>query len=155
MRKAYLLLLLIPFGSFIYFMDFSNPWLTDFETASKEAKESGKPILLYFSGSDWCGNCIKLKKEVLENGDFKDYASGHLILMQADFPRMKKNQPGEAIKKQNELLAEKYNSGGVFPRLILLNPEGKIIKTWDGYNTKPDVFINQLKGCGQSPDKTL
>jgi thioredoxin-related protein len=150
MKKSYFLVLIIPLAWFVYAMNFSNPWLTDFELAKKEAKESGKPILLYFSGSDWCGICIKLKKDFFEDESFKKYASDNLILVQADFPRMKKNQLNENEKKQNESLAEKYNAEGIFPHLLLLNPEGKVLKEWLGDpQVKPEAFIEQLKKCNQ------
>jgi thioredoxin-related protein len=150
MKKIYFIVLLIPIALFIYAMNFSNPWLKDFELAKKESKESGKPILLYFSGSDWCGICIKLKRDLFETQTFEKYASDNLILMQADFPRMKKNQLDEKEKKQNELLADKYNSQGVFPHLLLLNSEGKVLKEWLGDpKVKPEGFIEQLKKCKQ------
>jgi thioredoxin-related protein len=150
MKKSYFIILFIPLGFFIYAMDFSNPWLTDFELAKKESKASGKPILLYFSGSDWCGICIKLKKTLFEDENFQKYASDNLILMQADFPRMKKNQQEEETKKQNESLAEKYNAEGIFPHLFLINAEGKILKEWQGDpQVKPEIFIEQLKKVNQ------
>jgi thioredoxin-related protein len=156
MRKLYIFLLIIPMASFIYFIGYLDPWFIDFEAAKKEAKASGKPILLYFSGSDWCGTCIKLKKEVLDNESFKEHASSNLILMQADFPRLKKNQLDKSIKIQNESLAEKYNSAGIFPRLILISPEGTVIKEWNGYaNQKPEDLIDQIKGCKTTPPKSI
>jgi thioredoxin-related protein len=148
MKKIYLFLLLIPLGSFIYYISSTESWLINFEEAKQESKQTGKPILLYFSGSDWCGPCIKLKKEMFDSETFKEYASSHLILMQADFPRTKKNQPDKSTMAQNEALAEKYNTGGVFPRVLLLNGEGKVLKEWNGYiNEKPEVFIEHLKEC--------
>ncbi|MFL5729482.1 MAG: thioredoxin family protein, partial [Cytophagaceae bacterium] len=156
MKKAYFLLLLLPLGSFIYFMDFSDSWPNNFEAAQRESKVSGEPILLYFSGSDWCGTCMQLKKQVLDSETFQNYASENLILMQADFPRQKKNQLSNELKKQNETLAEKYNSNGIFPRLLLLSPDGKVLKDWQGYTgMKAETFINQLKGCGSTPQKTI
>jgi thioredoxin-related protein len=149
MKKIYFILLFIPMGWLMYSMDFSNPWITDFELAKMESRESGKPILLYFSGSDWCGICIKLKKNLFESEPFLKY-SENLVLMQADFPRMKKHQPEEKIKMQNEKLAEKYNAEGVFPHLLLLNAEGKVLKEWVGDpSLTPEGFIEQLKKCSQ------
>ena len=59
-------------------------------------------------------------------------ADTHLILVNADFPRSKKKQLDKDLKKKNELLAEKYNPDGKFPYTLLLNPDGKIIRSWDG-----------------------
>lgn len=121
-------------------------WMTDFDKAQKESKETNHPVLLYFSGSDWCGPCIKMKKEVLESSEFEEYADDNLVLVNADFPRMKKNMLSDEQTKQNEVLAEKFNSDGVFPKAILISPEGKVLKTWEGYQkTNPEDFISSIK----------
>lgn len=108
-------------------------WGDNLEAALADAKQNHKLVLLYFSGSDWCGPCIKLKQEVLETADFQDFSKEHLNLVRADFPRMKKNQLSKDQTAYNEKLAEKYNPKGKFPLTVLINPEGKIITEWDGY----------------------
>src|ERR1700744_541532 len=89
-------------------------WSGDFNAAKTEAAQKHKLILINFSGSDWCGPCIRLRKEILESGTFENYASDHLVLVRADFPRQKKNQPSKEQVKLNEALADKYNAGGKF-----------------------------------------
>jgi thioredoxin-related protein len=122
-------------------------WLVDFEAAQQQAKEGNKLILLNFSGSDWCAPCIKLKKDVFEQEPFKAYAQDNLILVRADFPRLKKNQLTVAQVKHNEKLAEKYNPQGKFPYTLLLKADGTVIREWDGYpGVSPDEFVNQVKG---------
>ena len=64
-------------------------WLTDFEAAKAKAKAENKPMLLDFTGSDWCGWCVKLDKEVFSKAAFKDYADAELVLVEIDFPRNK------------------------------------------------------------------
>ena len=124
----------------------STIWLTDFEQAKKQAKEHNLLILLSFSGSDWCAPCIKMKKEVFDSTPFQDFASEKLVLVNADFPRHKKNQLDKEQKSLNEKLAEQYNAGGKFPLTILLDSNGKVIKEWDGYsNMTPDSFIQELQ----------
>lgn len=148
MKRILFLILLITIGVFIYTMNIPTPWLTDFASAQKESKQSGKPIFLYFSGSDWCTICMKMKKDVLETDIFQSYAKDHLVLMQADFPRMKKNKLDVKTIEQNERLAEKYNPSSSFPHVVLLTSEGKIIKEWKGYSgLKPEAFIEQIKQC--------
>ena len=95
------------------------PWETNFERAQAEAKKSHKQIFLNFSGSDWCAPCIKLKRDVFETEEFNTYASENLILIRADFPRLKKNQLGATQRVHNEKLAEKYNPTGKFPYSLL------------------------------------
>jgi thioredoxin-related protein len=120
-------------------------WLTDFEKGKTEATASKKPILLNFSGSDWCGPCIRLKKEFFGSDAFVKYAGDKLVLVNADFPRYKKNQlPREQVKK-NEALAEKYNSSGKFPFTVLIDQSGKILKQWDGLpDETPEKFIDEI-----------
>lgn len=67
-------------------------WLGNFNEAQQQAKQTHKMILVNFSGSDWCGPCIRLRKEILETTEFDSYAQDHLVLVRADFPRQKKNQ---------------------------------------------------------------
>lgn len=121
-------------------------WLTNFDVATKEATTSHKLILLNFSGSDWCGPCIRLRKEILESEQFEKYASENLILVRADFPRQKKNRlPAEQVKL-NEALAEKYNTEGKFPYTLLIDEHGKILKSWDGFpNETPEKFVQEIE----------
>lgn len=99
-------------------------WLTDFETAKKASAERGVPILVDFSGSDWCGWCIKLDKEVFTQEAFKAYAKDNLTLFLADFPS-KKELP-EAVVTQNAELQAKYKVEG-FPTVLLLDAKGEVI----------------------------
>ena len=120
-------------------------WLVDFDAAKHDAKQNNKWILLNFSGSDWCAPCIKLKKDVFDKPEFGEYAAQHLVLVRADFPRHKKNKLSDKQTAHNEGLAEKYNPQGKFPLTLLLDAEGTVIKTWDGFNgDSPDEFIKQL-----------
>jgi thioredoxin-related protein len=141
MAKALLLLLLVFNTS-----QGAAPWLTDFEKARSEARQQGRSILLNFSGSDWCIPCIRLTKDVFEQAPFQQYAAANLVLVRADFPRLKKNQPAKDQVKHNEALAEKYNPAGVFPLTLLLNAEGKVLKRWEGDpKLTPDAFVEQVK----------
>jgi thioredoxin-related protein len=111
----------------------TNPdWLTNFEKAKTEAKANHKLILLNFSGSDWCGPCIKLTREVFESDAFDKYAEKNLVLLNADFPRLKKNQLSKELTKHNEALADQYNKDGTFPLTLLLDENGKVLKKWVG-----------------------
>jgi len=117
-------------------------WLGDFNVAKIDAIKEHKRILINFSGSDWCGPCIRLRKEILETGIFDDYAKDHLVLVRADFPRQKKNQLSKDQIKLNESLADKYNAEGKFPYTLLVDENGKVLKTWDGFpNESPEQFV--------------
>lgn len=133
--------------SIVFFLSLSflSPieWTTDFAKAKTEANSQHKYILLNFSGSDWCGPCIKLKKEVLDSPEFLQYADNKLVLVRADFPRNKKNRLSPELTKHNEALAEKYNNQGKFPYTVLIDADGKIVKSWEGYTA--NMTIENLK----------
>ena len=121
-------------------------WGTDFERARETARQEHRYILLNFSGSDWCGPCIRLHNEVFESQPFKELAGTELVLLNADFPRLKKNQLPKDQQQQNEHLADMYNSKGSFPLTVLLTPDGKVVKAWEGFPAKgPDAFVSELK----------
>jgi thioredoxin-related protein len=120
-------------------------WLGDYSQATNEAAKTHKLILINFSGSDWCGPCIRERKEILENDVFTNYAADHLVLVRADFPRQKKNQLSKEQVKLNEALADKFNPDGKFPYTILVDEHGKVLKDWDGFpNESPDQFVDQI-----------
>lgn len=126
-------------------------WQTDFERAKTEAKTESKFILLNFSGSDWCGPCIRLHKEIFDSEVFTKYADEKLVLVNADFPRLKKNMLSKEQQKQNDALADKYNIDGAFPFTVLLDADGKIIKKWNGYPSETaEEFTNDVKAAADA-----
>ena len=129
----------------------TTTWQTDFEKAKAEAKTENKFILLNFSGSDWCGPCIRLHKEIFENEAFTKYADEKLVLVNADFPRLKKNMLSKEQQKQNDALADKYNSDGAFPLTVLLDADGRVIKKWDGFPSETaEEFTNDVKAAADA-----
>ena len=125
----------------------SADWSLDFDKAKTEASQENKYILLNFSGSDWCIPCIKLKKDIFESEVFKKYAADNLVLLRADFPRLKKNQLDAKQTSHNESLADKYNAEGKFPLTVLIDAKGKKIKEWDGYPSSltPESFVQEIQ----------
>jgi thioredoxin-related protein len=117
-------------------------WETDFELAKKRAKEENKSILIDFTGSDWCGWCIKLNKEVFSTPEFQEYAAKKLIMVELDFPK-KKELPAK-LKEQNEKLQEEYKIEG-FPTVILLNSRGKEVARTGYQEGGPAKYIEHLK----------
>lgn len=110
----------------------SNVWLLDFSDAQTKAKENHQMILINFSGSDWCGPCIQMHKDVFEKEDFKAFAKEKLVLLKADFPRQEKNKLSTQQLKKNNDLAVKYNPDGDFPLTLLLDENLKVLKIWSG-----------------------
>jgi protein disulfide-isomerase len=105
-------------------------WMTDFLEAKRKARDEKKMLLLDFTGSDWCGWCIRLNKEVFHTKEFADYAKDNLVLVEVDFPRRK--QLAETQQKANQKLAEKHRVSG-FPTIVVLDGEGKELWTQRGY----------------------
>ncbi len=105
-------------------------WLTSLPQAMALAQKENKMVLLDFTGSDWCGWCIKFKQEALNTPEFTDYAAKNLVLVEVDFPN-KKPQSAD-LKKANKVLRDHYKVTG-FPTLIVLNKDGKEIGRQPGY----------------------
>jgi hypothetical protein len=83
---------------------------------------------------------------ILDNPDFLQMADSNLILVNADFPRNRKNQLSQAQQTLNNAMADKYNPQGKFPYTLLLNAEGKVLNTWEGLpNEKPTDFAAEIR----------
>ncbi len=116
-------------------------WTTDYDQALRKARNNRKAVLMYFTGSDFCGFCKKLDREALDRGAFEDYAKKNLVLLKLDFPARKRQHPQE--RRQNEMLQRKYRVKG-YPTLILLDSRGNYISEvhYRGGGAKP--LINQI-----------
>jgi len=123
----------------------AQEWQTDFEKAKKIASTESKPIILVFQGSDWCGPCIKLDHQVWSTAVFKKQAKNDFVMLQADFPRKKKNALPDAQSKANAKLAELYNKNGIFPFVVVLDPKGKVLGETGYKKTTPEDYIKELK----------
>jgi len=136
----------ILFLLFFTLLFVDGSWLLDYQIAQNKAKETDKMILVNFSGSDWCGPCIRTHKEIFEKEAFLSYAKENLVLVKVDFPRLKKNKLSpEQFKKNNDLAIE-YNPDGDFPLTLLLDANGKVVKEWKGYpDVSPEEFVKQME----------
>lgn len=137
-----LVYVLFVFSSFVAS---GQNWQTDFETSKKMAADKNVPIILVFQGSDWCAPCIKLDREVWSTETFKGYAKDHLVMLQADFPRKKKNALAEQQETQNKMLAEKYNKQGIFPFVVVLDAKGKVLGETGYKKLSPEQYIEHLQ----------
>jgi len=98
-------------------------WLTDFNEVAKLAQKTKKPILANFTGSDWCGYCKVLKRDVFDKKEFKDWSDKNVILLELDFPRRTKISP--KLKQQNYALQKAFGVRG-YPTIWLFKVgEGK------------------------------
>jgi thioredoxin-related protein len=127
-------------------------WLTDYQKAQQEAKANNKLLFINFTGSDWCGFCILLDRQVFSRSEFKDYASKNLVLLEIDFPRPGGDRwkaQSDGVKKQNQELAMKYQIFG-FPTIVVVNGEGKLVGALGYMEGGPSAFIAELEKLRKS-----
>lgn len=123
----------------------AQEWQNSFSEAIAKANTEDKPIVLVFSGSDWCAPCIRLKKHIFDSAEFKDYAKDHYVLYNADFPRKKQNQLPEDKMSVNKSLIEKYNPKGYFPMVVVLDKNEHVLgETGFVARTIPEKYLKKL-----------
>ena len=145
-RIVVVLFLVISSLSFGQDSTTSLKWLTNLEKAEKISKKAKKPILVYFTGSDWCAPCIKLKEDFFNTEEFIEKAD-NMVLVMIDKPR-RIDIISERQMDYNKTIIKKYNSNKTFPKMIFLNHKGKILDEMSGYSYYGDTsnhfdFINK------------
>lgn len=123
-------------------------WHTDFEKAKKTAKRQGKPILMYFTGSDWCGPCKMLKKDFWQNEKFLAQAND-FVLLEIDIP-FREDIITPEHKAKNLKLQSKYNKDKSFPTLLALDANGNVRDEISAYSMLRDTapyfaFVEKTK----------
>ena len=117
-------------------------WLTDFDAAKAEAKATGKAILVDFTGSDWCGWCVRLRSTILDSAAFQDYAKDKFVFMEVDIPRNVK-KIGEKQHAINSSIARQYNITS-YPSILVLDHEGKVMGGFIGGRDTLDNVVRPL-----------
>jgi thiol-disulfide isomerase/thioredoxin len=108
----------------------ADPWLEDFDSATKASAASGKPILVDITGSDWCSPCLKMEAAVFSRSDFLQAAAAKYVLLRLDFPRHAVQT--EKVLAQNRRLAERYPFTG-FPTYLMMDAQGFLFGQHTGY----------------------
>lgn len=142
--KLIVLFLLFSFSTFS--QETSNlKWLHSYEKAVKKSKRNKKPIVLYFSGSDWCRPCKRLKKDLFETASFEKI-SKKLNLLYVDIPQ-NRDIISEKQYKHNKELMHQLNPRKVFPMVMILNKKGKVENKLSGYGSaeEPTAYLNMIK----------
>ncbi len=117
-------------------------WLEDLDQAKLLARQSGRSILLDFTGSDWCGWCKKLRDEVFSKREFLDFAGERLVLVEVDFPQ---NIPqSDELKRRNQALMREFEVRG-YPTLILLDSSGEYLGRMGYVRGGPGPFLAKLE----------
>ena len=120
-------------------------WQTDFNKARDIAENENKTIILVFQGSDWCAPCMKLDKQIWSDPKFQEYAEDHFVMVKVDFPRRKKNALSQEQSQANAQMADKYNPQGIFPLVVLLDPDENVLGTTGYRNASPEEYIQILE----------
>lgn len=123
---------------------FAQDWTFDINKAQALAKDGNKKIIIVFQGSDWCAPCIKLDTEIFSTETFRKYAANNYVMLQADFPRKRKNKLAAEQKEKNAKLFEKYNTMGIFPFVVVLDADKKVLKTAGYKKMSPKEYIAYL-----------
>ncbi|NWK56132.1 thioredoxin family protein [Verrucomicrobiaceae bacterium N1E253] len=117
-------------------------WVTDFEAAKKKAAEEKKDLLVDFTGSDWCGWCIKLNDEVFKHDAFKKGVAEKFVLVELDYPR-DKSKLSEETQKQNAKLKETYTIKG-YPTILLMDAKGRPYAQTGYQAGGPEAYVTHL-----------
>jgi thioredoxin-related protein len=138
--KGILLLFLVP----LFFITQTDEevikdsnWLTDYEKAIKLAKKENKNVLVYFTGSDWCPPCKKLKTDLFDSNQFTELSTDY-VLLYVDMPRNRDLLTPVQMRHNKDLL-RKYNKKGVFPLLTIVNEKGDVLDEYSGYSMNGEI----------------
>ena len=123
-------------------------WSTDLAKAQAQARAEGKAVLINFTGSDWCGWCMKLRKDVFLKPDFAAYAQTNLVLVEIDFPKRKPLPP--EVQKANQRLEQQFQVQG-FPTLVLLDRNGARLSNVNYANGGTRTFLAEVEKILRPP----
>lgn len=127
--------------------DIDPGWLTDYEHALTKSRETGRPVLVQFTGSDWCGWCKKMDAEVFSTAQFRNWARKHVVLLEVDFPHRKHQTPLE--KEKNRDLQERFKVTG-YPTILFINDQKRELGRVVSY--KPiDSFLDRAQAILTTP----
>ncbi len=123
-------------------------WSTNLARAQAQARAEGKTVLINFTGSDWCGWCMKLRKDVFLKPAFAAYAETNLVLVEIDFPKRKPLPP--EVQKANQQMAQQFQVEG-FPTLVLLNSNGTRLSNVNYANGGTRTFLAEVEKILRPP----
>ena len=118
-------------------------WFDDYAAAREKARRENKPMLLLFTGSDWCGFCVKLRKGALDKSDFKSFARKHLVLVYVDSPRRTELPP--ELVEQNNRLRSKFGAGGGVPNTLIVSPDERVVGRIGGCPRNPKDYLKRVR----------
>lgn len=121
----------------------NGDWLQDVTRARVLAKQSGRPLLYWFTGSDWCVWCRKLHDETISKEAFKEFAARRLVLMKVDLKRHERQPQG--LVDQNLGLMEELKTAGRFPTLLFMTPDGRELGRMTYHPGGPELVLPAME----------
>lgn len=141
MKKFLLTIFAAIFAVTLFAGDAPRGWTTDINAALARAKRENKRVLILFTGSDWCGFCVRLKDDVLNKSAFKNLARDNFILVYFDFPR--RNPPSDAQMRIQRQWQQRFGVRG-YPTVIIVDGEGNKVGEIGGYRQE-EAFLTELR----------
>lgn len=127
----------------------SPVWETDWSKALEKAGKSGQPVLVDFTGSDWCPGCIYLRKNIFDTDAFAKYAGdNNFMLVELDFPRTEGKMPPEQLKFHEELM-RRYGIS-VFPSVLMMEGNGAPYAKIVGPSRTVEEYLKKLAAAGET-----
>lgn len=125
-------------------------WVTSYSEGLALAKKTGKPMLVDFTGKDWCGPCMELKKNVFDTDTFKRWAAEHVILVELDYPQRPKQ-----TTEENKLTASRYQIRA-YPTVLFISPDEQILgRTGYGQRENAVSWIKRVKQFVEKEKETV
>lgn len=146
MKKLFLLLLL-SYASTSNAQELT--WLTNFTKAKHEARQTDKMILMRFTGSDWCANCIRIDTTLIETTQFEEFTKNKYVFLYLDFPSKPSNALPHRQARHNQELLEKYNPAKSFPALLVLDKNGGVLGQMNVKPNTTDGYIELLQAISK------
>ena len=139
-RKTAILSMLLSFS-----IMFGLNGFTDFDKACESAKKNHKDILIIFQGSDWCTYCMSTEEKVWGTDVFDDYVKKNCVVINADFPKLKKNKLPKEQNEKNKELFKKYDTIGGVPFAVLLDENCNVLGSIPYSDFTAEEYINKLQ----------
>ena len=136
-KRIFSLLFVVGFSSVLLAQKHDVKWQEDYDNAVKIAQKQDKPILIFFTGSDWCGPCKMLVKDIFETKRFEKLAKENFVIYEADFPR-NKDLITLKQRKKNYYLSRMYDVNS-YPTIVIIDKDGKELGRKRSYNLMRDT----------------
>ena len=120
-------------------------WVNSFDKAKIIASQKDVAILLFFTGTDTCLNCSKMRQNILDTKEFITYSRNSFVMFQVDYPNSKKNNLLPSQIKKNKALVLKYNPSGKLPQIVVIDAKGNLKASANFLDIPVSEYLPQFK----------